>query len=276
MKKLKLIVVTAIFVLLLGSSCQESLSPSIENGLNENVITNLEDIYTTLEELGQVNLEWMAHEGWIHYERIPSADGIIKFTYQERWTHYINDKGECAEELFVIKKTKDANDIQRFYRMSDGTRGELIALRGSGEIPDYADPRLSQNYVCNAQDLAAPLTDLASLREKEDYLVEIRLWKDIYNGVDVVVLEMNFEGEDTNLLAIPSDADGKLERVYYDEQNGNRIRTVISLLYDGDQWQGETSCEERFEYYEDLPESVVEEIVISEKELLFYLEILSN
>lgn len=161
MKKSIFFSIVTIIILLSFPGCQGILSDdSMNSGSGGKQLTSLDEIYAVLEELGQANLEWMARPGWIHYERIPATDGIMKFSYREHWTHFINDQGECAEELIIIRRAKDAPDDYRLIRMPDGTQGELIALRKGGNIPDYADPTAQRNEMCQARDRSAPLNDL--------------------------------------------------------------------------------------------------------------------
>lgn len=276
MRRESLIFVSVILLLVL-SGCNRVTLPEIEGtDTRRNLTTNRIKIEDTLEELGKANLDWMARPGWVHYERIPVEEGIVKFSYQDRWTHYVNENGDCAEELWVIRKSKGSQEGQIRVRLADGTQGELVALRAGGEIPDYADPTQMEKDECQAKERSAPLIDLQEIRLKEEYVDELSLWEETLDGKEVIVLQVVYQGTDTSLLGIPTDAEGKLEQFYYDRQTGNRVKIIMEILYPGNEWKGETWTEEQYSFYEELPEDVAKELEQSEKELRFYLDLLTQ
>lgn len=276
MKKRQTFVVITLFLLITGCSPINVSRSDDTTTIPENLISNQGKIEARLEALGRTNLEWLARAGWVHYERIPVEEGIVKFTYQNRWTYYFNQEGECSEELWIIKRTKDSTEGQRRVRLADGTQGELIALRTGGEIPSYADPTQLEKVTCRAEERSAPVVDLIDFQSKSDYVEELQLWEEQMDGRDVVVFQAIYMGTDTNLLGIPTDAEGKLEQIYYDAQTGNRVKMLIKIYYQEDGWKGETWTEEQYSYYEELPEVVAEELQQSKKELEFYLDVLSR
>jgi hypothetical protein len=268
-----------LFLLLTGCSRNNIILPPEAGETAHNLITDRKKIENVLTALGQVNLNWMARPGWVHSERIPADGEIIKFTYQDRWTHYINDLGDCAEEMWLVRKTYTSENEQQRIRLATGAQGELVALRTFSETPDkipsYADPRV-EVQPCRAQDRSPVLFDLQEeIQSIQANITDLRLWEETLVGKDLYVLYIVCKGDDS-ALGIPNNAQGKMTMIFYEKETGNRVKMILKLLYAGEEWKGETWVDESYEFVENLPREVADEYELAQKELDFYLDILAR
>ena len=255
--------------LLVGCNTFIKKLPDANSG---NDIANLASIEDLLEGLARTNLTWMGKQGWLHIEQIPGGTGEVQLTYRDRWIHFTDEKGKCAEELYVIRKTKDSTDGQRWFRTKEGFVGELVILRaGAEDALEYAGPRKEEKQ-CTAEELSTPLIDLRDIQANKSSIDYVKWWREEVEEKKVVILEIAYSGYDQQ-LGIPPGASGKIETMLYDEETGNRIKYTMKLIYPADsKLQSEVWLDEHSKYWERLPEEIQGEIIQAEKELLFYVE----
>lgn len=268
MKKTILFLMLVLF--LLFSSCSFDPDNIIPPKLNSKV----KPIYDQLSELAAINIKWLAdHDGWIQVVSIPSPEGIIKFTYQERWTHFTEDSKTCLEEMWIIRRTKNDEDGQLIILTSNGYKGDVIKLRQTVYFNDSTEGINKKPVKCLISDRSMPLNDLNAILKNMQFIQEANYREDIYNGVEVIIIEIHYRGDDTDQLGTPQNAIGKKETFYYDKSTGNRIRLDLAIEYPNEVWSGSTFVDYEFFYFENLPESIQKKFDNSIEELMYYLDL---
>jgi len=252
--------------------CSQAIRNFPSKAPDSGVITNIKTVKESLEELGRINEEWLTQDkGWIHYVRQPSQTGDIRFTFQERWTEFPYGNTTCGRYLLIIKATADSVDGQRHIRLADGTKAELVSLGEDFVSGSFSESDSIDKTECEAAEISGSLLDLQKMELLAKFIKKVKMWDETYNGQEVRVLEVLYIGNDIDELATPYGAGGKVERLYYDIETGNRIRIEETFLYD-DQWGGGvTYAEEIYEYFHELPAEALNQIDLAEMELEYYL-----
>ncbi len=258
-------------LVLLCSSCssypnEHTFSPK-ENSKAELIIDQLSD-------LADINIKWLTEQnGWVRSVSKPSSEGMIRFTYQERWTHYIEHPKECLEEMWIIRRTESEDDGQLLMHTADGYVGDVIKLRKTIYFNNSSEELNKKPAYCLIADRSMPLNDLNAVLQNMEYIIETNVMEDKYNGIDVLILEIHYRGDNTDLLGTPENAIGKKETIYYDKMTGNRIHFDLDLEYPNEVWGGKTFVDYEIFFYETLPADIQKKFDRSIKELLYYLDL---
>lgn len=271
MKRFGCFVLLVILLSLIGCSSEINFKDPV---IGSDIILKQVDLVSEeLSKLGTLNSQWLtSRSGWIHIVSRPSVEGIMKFTYQERWTHYQEGSSECVEEMHIIRRTEDSEDGQFRIHTPEGFEGELIGLRQKIYFSDSYDENQVEPIKCKVSDRSAPMAAMRNFLQNEEFITEVSLSEQTLNGVDVLVFNAHYQGGNSDQLGIPDNAIGKMETIYYDKATGNRIRFELVLEFPNGVWDGETYIEDEVTFLDSLPEEVQKKLESAIKELNYYLD----
>ncbi|MGB4594365.1 MAG: hypothetical protein WBI14_00475 [Anaerolineaceae bacterium] len=268
MKRFAYILLVMLVIIVFGCSINsEQATGSIAIKEQINLISK------ELIHLGEINIQWLSsRNGWIHIVSQPSEEGIMKFTFQERWTHYQQASTECIEEMRIIRRTENSEDGQFRIHTPEGYEGELIKLRHQIYFNDSIADNQIQKAKCLVSDRSSPISEMTTLIQNKEFVTAASLTEEMIDSLPVIVITIHYRGDNPDKLGIPENAIGKKETIYFDKDTGNRIRFELVLEFPNGDWEGKTSIEDKVTYLDSLPADVQQKLESAIKELNYYLE----
>lgn len=174
------------------TSTKEAAKSSLEITYSQdNPLTDPDEILRVLEALKQRHIEWLSRPGWYVYLKFDLDGPVLTGTY------FIDDQGNCTEQFQF--KNQEGQFLPRWVRLADGTYARLYNQIGPYDQAQYP-PKIffpDEGESCKLEDdVAFDLINLglekqirlADYRNGNFEVYDLRLWKEILDEQEVIVL----------------------------------------------------------------------------------------
>lgn len=218
-------------------------------GTTEQPLQQPGEIEDVLLKLSQKNRDWLSAPGWLHivtagyslpaahgeYRGIDMQDVFASDTVGEEWTHVMDNQGNVAEGLLVLR-TGDGRELQRSVTRPDGTSGNLTLLRKG--LADLAI--VSQEEKSNQPAQTAPTVAdeaLGDLRRWGDTATTISGWQEVaHEGRRFVFYLEKANREPMQVQELQDSVVGSSEKFIFDLATGHPITIEYKLLTEKGEW----------------------------------------
>lgn len=234
-----------------------------------------QSILDTYHDLSDKNIAWLSREGWFHYTATPTNSDINRFTRHDQWFQ-VDNNGNVLEELYCVTNAEQSVEYQRLVKNIQGWRAELIELRNKGnDAFDYARPKMMNNYTITS--MSRVTSDFDDLQNNSEYITNIYSSEEIVGDQNLVTIHVEYIGNpEVKRLGILDGKKGKIEEFVYDQLTGQRVAYRRTFLNTDNTLDNTASLSELVQFYQSPPADVLDEYLESEKELEFYVEVISE